>query len=161
MRANVPDSTSTFRQPAQREHVRGRISRRGSAKRSGAALVEFAILAPLLFTLILGIIEFGRAMMVTDLLNSAARAGCRTGVLAGSTSDSITSAVTSALTSTGIHGATVSVLVNGTAADASTAATGDSITVKVTVPSANVSWLPVQRFLSGATLGSSVVMRRE
>jgi Flp pilus assembly protein TadG len=124
--------------------------------------VEFALLAPLLFTLVLGIIELGRAIMVTDQLNSAARDGCRTGVLAGSASSDITSAVNSALSSTGIQGVSVAVLVNETAADASTAVTGDSISVQVTVPAASVAWLPFQRFLkNGATLGSTVVMRRE
>ena len=43
--------------------------------RKAAAAVEFAVVSPLLFTAVLGIIEFGRAMMVLELLNNAARAG--------------------------------------------------------------------------------------
>src|SRR5262245_59831983 len=69
MRAALPHLTVVVRVSAPRAHAQRKTLRRGSVQRAGAALVEFAILAPLLFTLILGIIEFGRAMMVTDVLN--------------------------------------------------------------------------------------------
>jgi Flp pilus assembly protein TadG len=45
--------------------------------RSGAAVVEFAIVAPLLFSLILGIIEFGRAFMIAEVVINASREGAR------------------------------------------------------------------------------------
>ena len=129
--------------------------------RRGAAAVEFACVAPLLFVVILGIIEFGRAMMVSELLNNAARNGARTGALTGSDNSAITSAVNNSLSGTGISGASSSIKVNGYSANASAAVSGDAILVSVTVPYANVSWLPVTQFLSGKTLGSTVVMRRE
>jgi Flp pilus assembly protein TadG len=44
---------------------------------SGAALVEFAIIAPLLFMLVFGIIEFGRAYNAQNTLTHAAREGAR------------------------------------------------------------------------------------
>ncbi|MFN5289463.1 MAG: TadE/TadG family type IV pilus assembly protein, partial [Planctomycetia bacterium] len=39
-------------------------------ERKGAAAVEFAIVAPLLFLLILGIIEFARIFMVVQIINN-------------------------------------------------------------------------------------------
>lgn len=43
----------------------------------GAALVELAIILPLLLTIVFGIFEFGRAMYITNTLNNAAREGAR------------------------------------------------------------------------------------
>lgn len=45
----------------------------------GAAMVEFAIVAPLLFMLVFGIIDFGRALFVFNNLTNAAREGARLG----------------------------------------------------------------------------------
>jgi Flp pilus assembly protein TadG len=131
-------------------------------KRQGAAAVEFAVVAPLLFLVIVGAIEFGRAMMSLELLSNAARQGARTGVLASSSNSTITSAVNTSLANAGITGAnSPTIKVNGQSVDASTAVTGDQITVTVSVPASNITWLPVSWFLSGKTLSQTVVMRRE
>lgn len=45
----------------------------------GAAMVEFAIIAPLLFALIFGIIDFGRVFFLYNNLTNAAREGARLG----------------------------------------------------------------------------------
>src|SRR5262249_9583400 len=126
-----------------------------------AAAVEFAVVAPLLFLLLLGMIEFGRGFMVSELLTNAARAGCRVGVLNGSSNDTITTSVTNALTSAGITGATTTVQVNGAVADANPACTGDAVTVLVEIPYSRVTWLPLNPFLGDKTLRATVVMRRE
>jgi len=55
----------------------------------GAAVVEMAIVTPLLLTLVFGIIEFGWAFMVRQALINAAREGCRTAVLPGSTDEDV------------------------------------------------------------------------
>ncbi|MDD2583086.1 MAG: TadE/TadG family type IV pilus assembly protein [Desulfuromonadaceae bacterium] len=47
----------------------------------GQALVEFAIILPLLFLLIFGIFEFGRAMYIKNSLNNAARSAVRVAVV--------------------------------------------------------------------------------
>lgn len=63
--------------------LRGR--RRCSAR--GAAVVEMAIVAPLLLTLVFGIIEFGWVFMAYQTITNAAREGARTAVLQGSLAD--------------------------------------------------------------------------
>jgi Flp pilus assembly protein TadG len=129
--------------------------------RHGAAVVEFAVVAPLLFALALGIIEFGRAMMVLELLNNAARAGCRAGVLNGSSNTDVNSAITTALTGSGVNSPSTTIDVNGSQADVSTSQTGDTISVTVSVGADAVTWLPVPQFLGGKTLTGIVAMRRE
>ena len=45
----------------------------GRAARRGVAAVEFAVVAPVFFLLVAGVIEFGRAMMVESILANAAQ----------------------------------------------------------------------------------------
>src|SRR5829696_4575017 len=49
----------------------------------GQALVEFAFVAPLLFLLIIGIIEIGRLVFFYHLVNNAAREGARYAIVHG------------------------------------------------------------------------------
>jgi Flp pilus assembly protein TadG len=111
-------------------------------------------------TLVMGVVELGRGIMVSHALTQAARRGCRAAVPAGKTNADITPAVSEALTAARLQGAAVTVQVNGAAADAATARTNDRITVSVRVPVASVSWLPGTNFLAG-TLRGQYTLRRE
>jgi Flp pilus assembly protein TadG len=53
------------------------VRKRLSGER-GASAVEFALIAPLLLLLVVGIAEFGRAFQVQGTLSAAAREGVRT-----------------------------------------------------------------------------------
>jgi Flp pilus assembly protein TadG len=126
--------------------------------RRGAAVVEFAIVAPVFFLLVFGMIEYGRLVMVQQILTNASREGARQAVLDGATSTEVKSAVTTYLQNTSITGSTVTL--NPT--EPSTAGYGEPVTVTVTIPFSKVSWLPQPMFLSGSyTLTASTVMRRE
>ncbi len=131
--------------------------------RQGAAAVEFAIVAPIFFMMIFGMIEFGRVIMVQQVLTNASREGARAAVVDGSTSAGTKTVVSNYLSSAGISGATISVLNSGgTAVEPSTVGYGETVTVKVVVPFNNVSWIPHPWFLSSSTeLKASTVMRRE
>src|ERR1700730_4363941 len=52
----------------------------GKSTRRGIAAVEMAMLAPLLATIIVGMLECSRGVMVKETLSNAARKGCRTGI---------------------------------------------------------------------------------
>lgn len=67
--------------------------------RRGQALVEFALVAPLLLLLTLGLVDFARAWNVYQVITDAAREGARTAVVEdGSiTEDSVKSVVRAAL----------------------------------------------------------------
>jgi Flp pilus assembly protein TadG len=132
-------------------------------QRRGAAVVEFALVAPLFFLIVLGLIEMGRACMVAEQLTEAARRGCRQGVIEGTASAAIKQAATDYLTSVGINGETASVSVNDGTADSVEAQNMPAyteITVNITIPVTSFTWLPGGGFLSG-NLSGQYTMRRE
>jgi Flp pilus assembly protein TadG len=144
----------------RREERMGRIRPSHRPQRWGAHVVEFAVVAPVMFLVILGMIEIARGLMVTHLLTNAARQGCRVGVIEGTSTSQITTVVTNTLKNQGISSDTVTVQVNDGSADASTAQAGDEITVVVSVPVGKVSWLPFSNYLSG-NLSGKYTLRRE
>src|SRR5262249_24482778 len=73
--------------PAGASEPAPRLARKRA--RLGAHTVEFALCAPIWFVLILGMFEFGRAFMVMQLLNDAARRGCRVGIIEGASTQQI------------------------------------------------------------------------
>jgi Flp pilus assembly protein TadG len=59
-----------------------RLSLRHAARHeAGQELVEFALILPLLLLLLLGIIEFGRAILAYNTIANAAREGARYGIV--------------------------------------------------------------------------------
>jgi Flp pilus assembly protein TadG len=126
------------------------------ANRCGAAAVEFAIVAPVFFLLVIGMIEVGRAMMVQQVLINASRVGARQAVTAGATSSAVQSAVQDYATSVAVPSVSVSVT-----PDPAAAKSGDTMTVTTSVNYNNVSWLASPWFLGGKTLTSTSKMRKE
>ena len=125
--------------------------------RRAAAAVEFAIVAPVFFLLVFGMIEYGRMVMVQQVITNASREGCRAAVLDGATTSGVTSTVNSYLTCGSISGATVTVSPD----PPTNAQYGDPVTVTVSIPFTQVSWLPSPMYLGGTTLTAATVMRRE
>ena len=131
-------------------------NRRMTAERRGVATVEFAIVAPLFFLLVLGCIELGRALMVQQILTNASRAGARVAVtLSGTKSAAIAAASDFA------QGASVDSVNVDVVPDPSAASAGEMITVTVTVPFEDVTWVPAPWFMGGTTLSATSVMRKE
>lgn len=132
-------------------------------ERRGAALVEMAVVLPVFITVILGIIEFGRAMMVANLITNAAREGARMAVVDGSSNAAVQSYISGFMQSAANVGAgdvTVIIKVNGGSADVSTAQPRDEISVKVSIPFTKVSYL-TPSYLSSTTLQTTSYMRHE
>ena len=133
----------------------------GRRPRPGAAAVEFAVVLPVLLVFLLGMVEIGRAIMVSQVLSHAARSGARLGVLDTSTTAAVRSDVERRLADAGVKGATVSVLVGGSAGEVKGATTGTEVAVRITVPYADVSWLSGSRHLAGKSLSGRCAMRHE
>lgn len=125
--------------------------------RRGAAVVEFALVAPVFFVMVLGMIEYGRLIMVQQILTNASREGARVAVLDGATTSQVTTQVTSYLSNASINGATTTVNPD----PPTSAGYGAPVTITVTVSFNQVSWLPTPIFLSGRVLTAKTVMRRE
>jgi Flp pilus assembly protein TadG len=131
--------------------------------RSGTAAIEFAVAAPILVTLVVGMIELSRAMLVKEYLNNAARIGCRKGIQPNKANSDITSDAGLALTADGLNpsDANFTILVNGNNVDASTAMAGDQISVKVSISWSKVFWGGTV-FLSSSIIESeTIVMMRQ
>jgi Flp pilus assembly protein TadG len=123
-----------------------------------------AFISPIFVALVLGSIEFGRGMMVANMLTSTAREGARMATLPTSTNADITATINKSLDGTGIPkaDAVITIKVNGVEAEASTAKTGDAVVVTVAAPVRSVTWLPMRMFLSDDTqLSGLAAMRRE
>jgi len=102
-------------------------------------------------------IEFGRMVMVQQVLTNASREGARIGVLDGSTTTSVQTAVQNYLQGASVQNAQVAVNPD----PPSSAAYGAPVTVTVSVNFNQVSWLPSPMFLGGQSLTATTVMRRE
>lgn len=140
----------------------GAASRR--LPRRGAAMVEFAVVAPIFFLIVFGVIEFGRGLMVQQLLTNAARNGARTAILGNSSTSSIQASVKAELKKLGLSttNTTVNVQVNDATSPGLTTATasGTEITVQALVPVKDVTWLPTNTFLKN-NLSAQFTMRME
>jgi Flp pilus assembly protein TadG len=119
--------------------------------------VEFAVVAPLLFLLVFGMIEFGRMVMIQQILTNASREGARVAVLDGAETADVLQAVEGYMVTASVPSADISVSPD----PPSSAGYGAPVTVSVSVPFDQVSWLPSPMFLGGNTLSATTVMRRE
>lgn len=114
--------------------------RRPARRRRGSALMEAALVLPILLLLSCGVIEFGHFFFVKHTLQGAARDGCRVSILPSATNTSVTNAVAATMTAAGFTADkyTLQILsVNpSTLAEApvnvATAPTGTALKVKVT-----------------------------
>lgn len=150
-----------MRRQLNQAEIPTRAARQRVGRRRGAAAAEFALVLPVFFMIVLGIIELARVFMVVHLLSDAARKGCRTAAVKGSSTADISGIISDLLTNESISGsaATITVTVNSASADASTAVSGDRIQVTVSVPASAVSVVP-SSFVN-VTLSGQYVMDRE
>lgn len=127
--------------------------------RRGASVVEFAIVAPVFFLLVFGMIEYGRMVMVQQVITNAAREGARQAVLDGATHDQVVDLVVDYGQKAGVSIGSSQVTV--TPNNPASAAFGEPVEVSVAIPFGQVSWLPSPIYLGGKTLNAKTVMRRE
>jgi len=125
----------------------------------GVSALEFAIISPVLLTILLGIFQFGIAMNDYMVLTNAAAAGALNVALARGTTTPYTttkSAVTAAAPNLTPASITTTVTINGTACGTDSACTsalvaGASAVVKATYP-CNLTVMGVNYAPSGCTL---------
>jgi len=111
--------------------------------------------------MILGMIELGRMIMVQQVITNASREGARIAMLDGATTQEVQSAVMDYLESAQISGVGPEhIPVDPDPPDL--AGYGAPVTVTVSVPFNQVSWLPTSFFGNDSKVLSAVtVMRRE
>ncbi len=129
-------------------------------RRAGASAVEMALVVPIFVTLLLGQIESSRLGMVAQLITTAAREGCRVAILPGAQQSDVQNRVTAVLSGSGISVGTVTPTCPS-GYTWNTAPGGTPITVSLSVPFSQVSWLGTPFFLNGATVSASATLSSE
>lgn len=130
---------------------------RCQSSRIGAAVVEFAVVAPIMIMLTMGLMEVGRMVMVKQLMLSASREGARLGTLPGVSEGEVIERVQDELKGVGINGVSVTV----TPANLIAAPSGTAVTVSLSVPSSQISWVNTPMFSANTVIDASTTMRRE
>lgn len=137
--------------------------------RRGASLVEMALVLPVFMLVVTGIIEFGRAMMVGQLVTNAARHGARLAVIDGATNDSVQASVADFVRdAVGVDPAHATIAIDLTPApgnpdpadDLSRAQPRDLCKVIVRIPYERVGYV-AGRWLRGTQLSGQCTMRHE
>jgi Flp pilus assembly protein TadG len=132
-------------------------------------MVEMAIVLPIFLLVSLGILEFGRAMMVANMIANAAREGARLAVLDGSSNIQVEQAVLDFLSASAkVNPGDVSVSIAITPAagnpdpanQCAAASAHDLIAVNVQVPFSKVSLIPAN-YLKTTNLVGVSAMRHE
>ncbi len=134
---------------------RRRQRRRQFTRRRAAAVVEFAVVLPLLLTVLFGIIQYGWVFMVRQTLQMAAREGARLAVLPTTVSPytNVTTRVSEVMAPTGLS--TYSVTMTH-------ATPGNPVeTVLISVPYADASLIAGWFGSSDFNLTGSCSMRKE
>lgn len=137
--------------------------------RRGTALVELALTLPIFIMVTLGIVEFGRAMMVAQLITNAAREGARLGIIDGSTNAEVENSIQSFLAeSANLQAADLTIAITVTpytgnpdaGNEVGNALPRDLVSIYVSVPFDKVSYI-TGSYLNGKTLSGRSAMRHE
>jgi Flp pilus assembly protein TadG len=127
------------------------LSHRRSQPRRGTAAVEFALVAPIVIGLLVGLLEVGQLVQVNQIVSNAAREGARKASTGVNTYADVQTTVANYLTNAGItnqNGLTVTVADvtqgnPGPQFNPSTANWLDQLQVTVTLPYRNVQLAPL------------------
>jgi Flp pilus assembly protein TadG len=133
-------------------------------RRRAVAAVELAIVASfILIPAAYGMIEVARAVQVKDCLTDVARSACRVAITAGNANSDVTSNISTTLTANGltVSQTTTTIQVNGVTADVRTAVQYDKISVKISIPIHDVSYLLPYFFSSSSVDSETLIMMRQ
>jgi Flp pilus assembly protein TadG len=144
------------------------VKKRIGKKCRGLATVEMALVLPLLLLVSLGAIRYGHLFLIAQQITNAARNGARTAIRVGATNTDVTTTVDAYMSAAGIPTGQYTLTLtpgNVSAPPTGSVQAGDSVTVRITVPSANVDVLHVPLFTNfepaNWSLGATVTMAKE
>jgi Flp pilus assembly protein TadG len=139
-------------------------------QRNATAIIEFALVAPFLCLILMGMFELGRAMMVKATLSDAARKGCRTGIKRDKGNSDITAQVFDVMIDNGYDSSkfnpptlgsitiTVTDPSGNVLPDSLDAPSGTIVSVQVSIPVSSTTWVTPFYLGSGANLESETVV---
>ncbi len=131
-----------------------------NGKRDGSALVELAILMPIVNVLLLGVLEVSQAMRVSEILTEASRNGCSTASYPCQTNADVIAEVQNALKNSrlDVQNATVTILINDVQGSIGSAKQNDKITVIVSMPWSSVNYSKTNYFFGNSTITECTTM---
>jgi Flp pilus assembly protein TadG len=116
--------------------------------------VEFAVMLPLIITLLLGLWEVGRMIEVKAILYDAAAVGGRAAAVGLNSASLVQTAVTNSLSIAGISTTNATVTVSdltNPGTDPTLATALDQIQITVAIPFSAVRWSTTSMFVPGTT----------
>lgn len=122
--------------------------------RRGAAAVEFALVSTLLFTLFFTSLELCRVAMIRHTADNAVYEACRVGIIPGATAVEVQDQARTIMATLGVSNVNVNVT------PASINRDTDEITVEVSIPLDQNSYIPLG-FTAGKTITRELTLRRE
>ncbi len=123
---------------------------------AGQAVVEFALLLPILVALVMGVLDMARAYSVLQMVSNAAREGARVAILPVSTDVDITNTVETTLSDAGQTGCNAAGLNWG-----ENGSEGTSTTVTVSCPFQTLTGNLIPFWTGSFDLEQTVTMRHE
>jgi Flp pilus assembly protein TadG len=148
------------------------ITKAGKQRRRGNAVLDAALVFPVLLSLTFGAIEFGYYFFIKNTLQGAAREGCRSGIVLNNNNSDVTQTVAAYLKAAGLNSSTT-VLDSkftlkiesplGTATNVNTMTTGNAlyITVQGNWGTLGAGFRPMSLISTTKTVSGVSVMRKE
>lgn len=133
--------------------------RRHPLSRTGMAVLETALVLPLLLLLSFGLVEYGHYFYVKHTLQGAAREGVRAAVPQNTTNADVAAAISRAMTAAGMGGSGYKVTYSP--ADVASATEGTQMTIAVECTWGTVGLRPMKLIPSAKKVVGTVVMRKE
>jgi Flp pilus assembly protein TadG len=141
-----------------------RQPRRRSIRR-GNALLEAALVLPILLSLTFGTIEYGYFFFVKHSLQGAAREGCRAAIVPTADNTSVTQSIASALKAAGLNSSNTTLdskfTLTLTPSNISALAAGTAVTVQIDATWGQVGVRPLGLIGSSKLVRGTTVMRKE
>ena len=138
---------------------------RASGRRRGNAVLEAALVLPILLSLSFGTVEFGHFFYCKHTMQGAARDGARVAILPSSTNTAVTTAVSNTMTAAGFTSAQyTTTITNGstgaTIGNVGTVSTGTPIKVQVTATWSTIGIRPMN-MISGSkqVIGFTIMVK--
>jgi len=127
-----------------------RNSKLATRRRTGATAVEFAIVAPIFFTLVIASLEFGRLNIIRHTADQAAYEAARFAMVPGATAAEARSKAESMLKIVGARDSKITIV----------GPTDDKVTVTVDVPLNKNGWI-APKFTKNKTIHATSTLKTE
>ena len=138
---------------------------RSRRNRRGNALLDAALVLPILLSLTFGTVEYGYFFFVKHTMQGAAREGCRVGILPTSDNTQVRSAIVASLYAAGLNSSSSSLdskfTLTTTPSNLSGVAAGTSVTVQLDCTWGNIGVRPLGLIGTAKVVRGVTVMRRE